>query len=130
MQGLIQKGYTGEGFWGRGKILKGSGDQSFSFDLLPLQVCGGIFKRFKKAKTQIKARMRSIPKRFSAAGEGVKIGIDLDKRLKLTGGKVIKGKPRVAQSKRGNELRLNAALARANSNASSTSLNVFFKTNE
>lgn len=112
MHSLIQKKYTGEGFWGRGQTLTGFSSEIMIQDFLPMQICGGIYKRFKKAKTHTKARMRTIPKRFAEAGEGVKIGADLEKRLKLTGGKVIKGKPRVSQSKRGNELRLNAALSR------------------
>jgi hypothetical protein len=124
MQLLIQKGYTGEGFWGRGQTLTGLSSQSMVQEFLPLQICGGTFKRFRKAKKQIKARMRSVPKRFAEAGDGLKIGADPEKRLKLTGGKVIKGKPRVAQSKRGNELRYNAALARLA--ASSTGSSVFF----
>jgi hypothetical protein len=102
----------------------GSSNQIMVQDFLPLQICGGTYKRFRKAKTQIKARMRSIPKRFAKAGEGVKIGTDVEKRLKLTGGTVVKGNPRVAQSKRGNELRYSAALARLSAN--STGSKVYF----
>ena len=126
MQELISKRYTGEGFWSRGRSLHGSESQSNIYDVLPLQICGGTYRRSRRAKKQIKTRIRSIPKRFDGSGEGIKIGSDLERRLKVNG-KITKGKPRVTQSKRGNELRLNAALARAQSSSSASNVFLYSK---
>lgn len=103
MSELLKKGYTGEGFWSRGKTLSGSNDVSSWTGFEAQSVCGGAFKRFRKAR-----RSRRVLK---FAGTGAKIGSDTSIRKKLDGGK--RGNPRVAQSKRGKDLRLAAAEARA-----------------
>ena len=128
MHGLWSKGYTGEGLWGQGRSLR-SMDEEFggrvlrSEELHDLPLCGGTFRsRQKKRKakgpelTWKEKRDKRIEKKFGKNGE--QLGEDEDFRLMLEIGRKgpVGGKPRVAQSKRGRELRAAAALARFETN--------------
>lgn len=134
MRGLWAKGYTGEGFWGGGRVLGGlEGNLRSglgvvgSEELKDLPVCGGTFRsrgrgrrKRKKGKedglTWKEKKNRRIEKKFGK--NGVALGEDEDKRLMLemNGKGPVGVKPRVAQSKRGRELRVAAALARFDTN--------------
>lgn len=128
MHGLWSKGYTGEGLWGQGRSLR-SMDEDFggrvlrSEELQDLPLCGGTFRsRQKKRKakgpdlTWKEKRDKRIEKKFGKNGE--QLGEDEDTRMMLEVGRKgpVGGKPRVAQSKRGRELRAAAALARFETN--------------
>ncbi|MCJ1281792.1 hypothetical protein MMC26_001115 [Xylographa opegraphella] len=127
MRELWAKGYTGDGLWGRGKTLlsgeyEGRGD--FEAGELPRSLCGGTYRtsrgRKRKRKggaaeeqkplTYAERQQKRIAKKFGT--NGVTLGDDEDTRVKLEDGKKPKGKPRVAKSARGRELRAAAALAR------------------
>ncbi|KAL8693066.1 MAG: hypothetical protein Q9218_002030 [Villophora microphyllina] len=121
---LWGKGYTGDGFWGRGKTLlseqyehQGSWEQ----EVMPEQLCGGTYRtrRGRKRKrggvkieelTYAERKQRRIEKKFGKNGQA--LGSEEEARVKLENGKKPKGKPRVAGSARGRELRAAAALAR------------------
>lgn len=124
MKKLWARRYTGEGFWGGGRVL---GDLSSvmgnnivpSDDLQDIEVCGGTFRsRRKKRKndaadlTWKEKRNRRIEKKFGKNGQA--LGEDEYQRLRLEIARngPIGVKPRVAGSKRGRELRAAAALAR------------------
>ena len=122
---LWGKGYTGEGFWGSGRMLSGMSSAMGNNvlrgeELGDLPLCGGTYRtrrRKRKAKgdgqelSWKEKRDRRIEKKFGK--NGVSLGEDEDKRMFLELGKgPIGAKPRVAQSKRGRELRAAAALAR------------------
>lgn len=127
---LWAQNYTGDGFWGRGKtLLSGQYEpvSGLSAETVPLSLCGGTFrswggrKRKRKAKadgtnvkreqlTYAERQQRRIAKKFGTSG--VKLGDDTETRVKLEDGKKPKGRPRVAGSARGRELRAAAALAR------------------
>ncbi|KAJ9657059.1 hypothetical protein H2198_004551 [Neophaeococcomyces mojaviensis] len=125
MQQLWGRGYTGEGLWGQGHSL-GSLNESLgnnivgSEELAKLPLCGGTFRsrrRKRKPKegldlTWKEKRDKRIEKKFGK--NGTVVGEDEDKRLslELKGKGPLGVKPRVAQSKRGRELRAAAALAR------------------
>ncbi|KAK0673285.1 WLM domain-containing protein [Cercophora samala] len=119
MRALWQRKFTGEGLWGRGALLStgewernsvGEGEE------LPEHLCGGTYRsrrggRKRKVKVDWREqRERRILKKFGAGGE--KLGEDEEVKKELEGGKKVKGKPRVAGSGRGRELRAAAALAR------------------
>ena len=130
MRGLWSKGYTGEGFWGSGRTLADMGAAMgntivSSEEIQDLPTCGGTFRsRRRKRKrgadgqelTWKEKRDKRIEKKFGK--NGVSLGEDEDKRLglELSGKGPIGVKPRVAQSKRGRELRAAAALARFDTN--------------
>lgn len=123
---LWAKGYTGEGFWGNGRTFESlqaiAGNNTIpSQELADLQVCGGTFRsRGRKRKraggqqdlTWKEKRERGIEKKFGKNGQA--LGEDEGTRMMLEVGKKgsVGGKPRVASSKRGRELRAAAALAR------------------
>ena len=117
---LWAQGYTGEGMWSRGRTLL-SGEYvtggATPDDGLLEHLCGGTFrtsgkrKRFAKPKLSWKEQKeRRIKKKFGV--DGKTLGADDEVKSELEGGKKQKGKPRVAGSKRGRELRAAAALAR------------------
>ncbi|OQV08569.1 WLM domain-containing protein [Cladophialophora immunda] len=130
MKGLWEKGYTGEGFWGSGRTLSDLGtvmgsNVLRSEELEGLPLCGGTYrsrKRKRKARTDKpeltwkEKRDRRIEKKFGK--NGVTLGEDENVRLSLEINRKgpIGNKPRVAQSKRGRELRAAAALARFETN--------------
>jgi len=119
MKALWTRGYTGDGLWGRGMMLENGefeGEELPEGELLPEHLCGGTFRsrnRKRKAKPQIthkERQERRILKKFGK--NGVALGEDEEAKTKLEEGKIGLGKPRVAGSKRGRELRAAAALAR------------------
>ncbi|KAL8732726.1 MAG: hypothetical protein Q9181_003838 [Wetmoreana brouardii] len=121
---LWGKGYTGDGFWGRGKTLlseqyehQGTWEEA----IMPERLCGGTFRTkagTKRKRGGVKAeeltyaerKQRRIEKKFGRNGQT--LGGEEETRVKLEDGKKLKGKPRVAGSARGRELRAAAALAR------------------
>ncbi|KAI4125679.1 MAG: hypothetical protein LQ347_005281 [Umbilicaria vellea] len=122
---LWAKGYTGDGMWGRGKtLLSGEYDThgTFESEVMARSLCGGSFRSSRREKRKRKGQgakkvvpyaerqQRRIAKKFGT--NGVTLGNDQDTRVKLEHGKKSKGKPRVAGSARGRELRAAAALAR------------------
>ncbi|MCJ1386997.1 hypothetical protein MMC17_010126 [Xylographa soralifera] len=127
MKELWAKGYTGDGLWGRGKtLLSGEyqGNGEFEAGEMPRSLCGGTYRTSrgrkrkrkggaaeeKKPLTYAERQQKRIAKKFGT--NGVTLGDDEDNRVKLEDGKNPKGKPRVAKSARGRELRAAAALAR------------------
>ncbi|KAI1635582.1 WLM domain-containing protein [Biscogniauxia mediterranea] len=120
MRELWSRSYTGEGLWGRGAAL-GTGKFEANTvrpdEILPEHLCGGTYRsrgrRKRKAKQQLsyqERKERRILKKFGA--NGVALGEDDAVKTELEKGKTVRGKPRVAGSKRGRELRAAAALAR------------------
>lgn len=119
MRALWSRGYTGEGMWGRGALL-GSGefekDTVTAGEDLPEHLCGGTYRsrrRKRRAKPDLtyqEKKQRRIEKKFGK--NGVALGADEDVKLQLEKGRATQAAPRVAQSKRGRELRAAAALAR------------------
>jgi len=120
MKGLWEKGYTGDGLWGRGVLLengKFSHESLTEGEVLPEHMCGGGFvsRRGQKRKTKPKitykeAKERRIRQKFGV--NGVALGADESTKSKLEKGKRLAAKPKVAGSKRGRDLRAAAALAR------------------
>ena len=120
---LWAKGYTGEGLWGRGQtLLSGEYDtgRNLENEFLPTNLCGGSFRSSRRGKRKrgrekhkesyAERQQRRIQKKFGV--NGITLGDDDDTKVKLENGMKPKGKPRVAGSKRGRELRAAAALAR------------------
>jgi hypothetical protein len=122
LRALWSKGYTGEGFWGRGRELdtgalqvKEGGEVD-----VPEHLCGGTYgrragkrKRGAKEKPSLsyaERKQRRILKKFGVGGQA--LGADDEEKVKLEKGVPKKGKPRVAGSARGRDLRAAAALAR------------------
>ena len=122
LRGLWAKSYTGEGMWGRGRSLQDGEIMTGDVDdgMVPENLCGGTYgrkrrkrKRDGKGKETLsyaERKQRRILKKFGAGG--LALGADDETKAKLEGGVVKKGKPRVAGSARGRELRAAAALAR------------------
>ncbi|KAI1804162.1 WLM-domain-containing protein [Daldinia bambusicola] len=119
MRVLWSKNYTGEGLWGRGALLEtGEFEKNtvISDKDLPEHLCGGTYRsrgrkrRQKKQLSYQERKQRRILKKFGA--NGVALGEDEAIKTELEKGKKPQGKPRVAGSKRGRELRAAAALAR------------------
>ena len=127
MRDLWAKGYSGDGFWSRGKtLLSGQYEPLRNTDpeILPENLCGGTFRSSrnrkrkrkgpgsgeKKTRSYAERQQNRIARKFGV--QGVKLGDDEEERLKLEDGKKPKGKPRVAGSARGRDLRAAAALAR------------------
>jgi len=119
MRDLWTRNYTGEGIWGRGKLLRSREFEQNSVstqDALPEHLCGGTYRsagRKRKPKKKLsyqEQKERRILKKFGA--NGIALGEDEEIKSELENGRKAKGKPRVAKSKRGRELRAAAALAR------------------
>ncbi|KAH9879758.1 hypothetical protein J1614_001781 [Plenodomus biglobosus] len=124
LRGLWARGYTGEGLWGRCRELDSGALQARDGEVMdiPEHLCGGTYgrrggKRRRGGKDKEKEKLsyaerkqRRILKRFGAGG--LTLGAADEDRIKLEGGVPKKGKPRVAGSARGRELRAAAALAR------------------
>lgn len=118
MYGLWNKGYTGDGIWGRGANLATGQWESNTVragEVLPEHLCGGTYRsrRKRKGKQQLsyqERKQRRIEKKFGK--NGMALGADDETKVKLEKGKKVQGKPRVAGSARGRELRAAAALAR------------------
>jgi hypothetical protein len=129
MRGLWEKKYLGEGLWGKGRSLENG---RFMHDVmpdtreLPEHTCGGTYRRRGRKRKRGAAagqegrpqvsyaerKQRRIFKKFGDPTKANTLGTDEDVRIKLEDGKKPKGKPRVAGSNRGRELRAAAALAR------------------
>ncbi|KAF2714105.1 WLM-domain-containing protein [Pleomassaria siparia CBS 279.74] len=121
LKALWGKGYTGEGLWGKGKKLATGELHAESVEVgdVPEHLCGGTYGRRRKRRRGAKEtqtlsyaekKQRRILKKFGAGG--LALGADDDAKVKLEGGIAKKGKPRVASSARGRDLRAAAALAR------------------
>ncbi|CAD6445838.1 3aa32afa-cdc8-4ad4-8500-784ccd38d3c8 [Sclerotinia trifoliorum] len=121
MKGLWEKGYTGDGLWGQGVLLKDGAfmeDRLGEGEVLPEHLCGGTFRsrgggKKRKAKPKItykEQKERRIRKKFGV--NGLALGEDLTTKIALEKGKINLSKPKVANSKRGRDLRAAAALAR------------------
>lgn len=122
LRALWAKGYTGEGLWGRGRDLDTGALQASDGEAVdvPEHLCGGTYgrkgnkrKRGGKEKPMLsyaERKQRRILKKFGAGGQA--LGADDDTKVKLEKGVPKKGKPRVAGSARGRDLRAAAALAR------------------
>jgi hypothetical protein len=122
LRGLWSKGYTGEGLWGQGRNLVTGVIQRDEVDPgdVPEHLCGGTYGRRAKKRRKggkeketlsyAERKQRRILKKFGAGGYA--LGADGDTKAKLEGGVAKKGKPRVAGSARGRDLRAAAALAR------------------
>ena len=120
MRELWAKGYTGDGLWGRGKLLENGAFARTELgegEILPEHLCGGTFRsrsskkrKFRPKITWKEQKERRIRKKFGT--NGVALGADDMVKAKLEKGKKMTGKPRVAGSARGRELRAAAALAR------------------
>ena len=123
---LWQKGYTGDGFWGRGKTMLSDRYETTGpshSEYLPSSLCGGTYRTWRGRKRKRgqgitstselsykERQQRRIIKKFGT--NGISLGDDEETRVKLEYGKRQKAKPRVANSTRGRELRAAAALAR------------------
>ncbi|MCJ1336273.1 hypothetical protein MMC09_001549 [Bachmanniomyces sp. S44760] len=125
---LWARGYLGDGLWGRGRSLETAVWMNVSgpvtTGLEPRSLCGGTFRSFRRGRKRKRAgdagekpkvsyaerQQRRIAKKFGT--NGVALGDDEITRVKLEDGKRPKGKPKVAGSARGRELRAKAALAR------------------
>jgi hypothetical protein len=121
LRGLWAKGYTGEGMWGRGRGLETGALQMDEADAanIPEHLCGGTYGRQSRKRKRggdkptlsyAERKQRRILKKFGANGQS--LGADDETKVKLEGGIPKKGKPRVAGSARGRDLRAAAALAR------------------
>jgi hypothetical protein len=120
MKALWDRGYTGDGLWGRGVLLEnGLFDRETleAGEVLPENMCGGTFKSRGNKKRTARPKItykeqkeRRIKKKFGV--NGIALGADDDIKAQLEKGKRTVSKPRVAGSARGRELRAAAALAR------------------
>ena len=128
LKGLWAKGYTGEGLWGRGRALYDGqveeGGALGADDVLPENLCGGTYrsrgrKRKRGAGQQLsyaERKQKRIEKKFGKNGEA--LGDDEETKMLLERHKRVSGKPRVAKSKRGRDLRAAAAILRLEQQAS------------
>lgn len=120
LSALVAKGYTGEGFWSRGHTMSEdlTAPRHLSEAEMPDNLCGGTYRSAKKPEkrklTYAERKERRKVKLFGK-GEGDKMGANEALRASLEKGKskkAISVKPRVAQSQRGRDLRMEAALRR------------------
>lgn len=121
MKALWDKGYTGEGLWGRGVLLENGAfarEELEEGEALPDHLCGGGFrsrgkKRKPKPKITYKERRERRERKINAKyGTGTALGGDEETRVKLEKGKRPLSNPKKANTARGRELRAAAALAR------------------
>ncbi|CAE7175808.1 hypothetical protein P3342_008056 [Pyrenophora teres f. teres] len=122
LRALWARGYTGEGLWGKGRELDTGVVQAREGEAVdvPEHLCGGTYGRRvgkrkrrgkeKSAPSYAEKKQRRILKKFGVGGKA--LGADDDTKVKLEKGVPKKGKPRVAGSARGRDLRAAAALAR------------------
>lgn len=122
MRAIWDRGYTGEGMWGRGALLATGQFESNTVaggEELPEHLCGGTYrsrrgrKRGRKAGQDLsyqERKQRRIERKFGV--NGVALGADDDVKARLEKGKRTQAAPRVAKSNRGRDLRAAAALAR------------------
>ena len=122
MRELWGKGYHGEGVWGMGReLVSGEVDVwgGMTGDDIPVNLCGGTFRSRRRKRRRVEEKVtyqerkeRRILKKFGSGG--VRLGADEQARTGLEK-KSVKSNPRVAQSRRGKELRAAAALKRLES---------------
>ncbi|KAL7272330.1 hypothetical protein RUND412_004866 [Rhizina undulata] len=129
LSALHARGYTGEGFFSAGRTLLSSvytATRPLAESDLPETICGGTYRSRgtrrrrrgqpstdePRKKISYAERQLRIKERKFGPGEGNKVGAEEETRVELEGGKALKGKPRVAKSVRGRELRAAAALKR------------------
>lgn len=134
MEGLWARRYAGEGMWGRGQDLVTGAfvrERELQEGDVPEHLCGGTYRRRGRKRkrgaqgqsqggddrpklTYAERQQKRIARKFGAHGEGAALGDDelLRGAYEQASGKRHAGKPRVANSKRGRELRAQAALAR------------------
>ena len=121
MKGLWDKGYSGEGLWGRGVLLEHGAfarEELEEGEALPDHLCGGGFRsrgRKRKPKPKItyrERRERRERKMNTKYGSGTALGGNEETRVKLEKGKRPLSNPKKANTARGRELRAAAALAR------------------
>ncbi|KAG6015287.1 hypothetical protein E4U43_005487 [Claviceps pusilla] len=126
MEDLWREGYTGEGIWGRGaNLATGEWERNTvqsGEEMLSEHLCGGTYRSRGRGRRRGRKRgatealsyqerkQRRILRKFGE--NGVALGADEETKVKLEKGKKIAGKPRVAGSARGRDLRAAAALAR------------------
>ncbi|KAI9670339.1 MAG: hypothetical protein M1831_006553 [Alyxoria varia] len=125
LRGLWGKGFVGEGMWGRGRELYtgqyANNDNPGEEDDVPEHLCGGTFRSRRRGRKRKRAgdgqnlsyaerKQRRIEKKFGKNGEA--LGGNELLRGALERKKQVAGKPRVAGSKRGRDLRAAAALLR------------------
>lgn len=122
MRVLWSRGYSGDGLWGRGALLRTGEFETNTVtagEELPAHLCGGTYRSRRRRKrgrrggddlSYQERKQRRIEKKFGK--NGVALGADDDAKSKLEKGKRTQAKPTVAGSNRGRELRAAAALAR------------------
>lgn len=125
MKALWAKGYTGEGLWGRGVPLSNDTFIREDFEegeVMPENMCGGTFKSRVSRKRKSKPKMtykereeRRIKKKFGTNGNILCANQEAKSQQDTKNRRL--GKPRVAASQRGRELRAAAALARFQENS-------------
>ena len=121
---LWDRDYYGEGLWGKGQtLLSGQYTQARQPEATEgvKSLCGGVYRgRGRKRKragekpkvSYAERQQRRIQRKFGKHGEGSAVGEDLLTKWELEKGRRTSAKPKVANSKRGRELRAAAALAR------------------
>ncbi|KAI5361161.1 Putative WLM domain-containing protein [Septoria linicola] len=135
MEDLWKDKYEGEGMWGRGRGLQNGAfvhAQPPDNTQIPEHLCGGSYRRRGKKRKRggqqgqdegeqlsyAERQQKRIQKKLGKHGVSMKSQALGDDELtrgaleRMNGGKRAAGKPRVANSKRGRELRASAALAR------------------
>ena len=123
---LWGQNYYGEGLWGMGQsLLSGRYTSDLNPEATPdvRSLCGGAYRgrggrsRRKSGKdkpklTYAERQQKRISRKFGKHGDGNVVGEDLYAKERLEKGRQTSAKPKVANSKRGRELRAAAALAR------------------
>ena len=121
---LWGQNYYGEGLWGKGQsLLSGRYTNNSNPEAAPdvRSLCGGAYRgRGRKRKggkekpklSYAERQQKRISRKFGKHGEGNTVGEDLYAKERLEKGRQTSAKPKVANSKRGRELRAAAALAR------------------
>lgn len=121
---LWQRGYSGDGLYGLGHTTEEgrrveANTVAMQDEQSPLALCGGTYRSRRRSRKRKRGQPdltwkdreeKRIEKKFGKMG--VALGGDEEIRVVLEQGKKPKGKPRIAGSNRGRELRAAAALAR------------------